>query len=322
MNERHYVLGIDGGGTKTRALLADQEEATLAHVEAGPSNPNVVGFESAAENLAQAILACCSEASCDLSRIGVIVLGLAGMGRQEDRETLHRAVVTRLFESETSPVTVVVDTDARIALEGAFSGNPGIILIGGTGSIVMGKTHRGEILRVGGWGRLLGDEGSGFFIGREALVSVTHDIDNRSYAGALRKLFSQRLNWNSRDDIVEAVYRNNFDLAALAPIVMEAAQANDLVAQKILDQAATLLVEQCEALVRQMGVSGRLGLVLFGGLVQGETIYAKTVQMKILKTLPSVEVRDPLRSAVEGAVLMGIEKLKGRSSIPHQDISR
>ena len=98
MNERHYVLGIDGGGTRTRALLADQDEASLAHVEAGPSNPNVVGFESAAENLAQAILACCTEASCDLSRVGVIVLGLAGMGRQEDRDTLYRAVVTRLFD--------------------------------------------------------------------------------------------------------------------------------------------------------------------------------------------------------------------------------
>ncbi|MDH3253333.1 MAG: hypothetical protein OEM41_11110, partial [Ignavibacteria bacterium] len=136
-----------------------------------------------------------------------------------------------------------------------------------------------------------------------------------------RKLLSQRLHWNSRDDIVEAVYRDNFDLASLAPIVMEAAQANDLVAQKILDQAANLLVEQCSALVRQMGVSVKMGLVLFGGLVQEDTIYAKTVQMKLLKTLPQVEVRPPLRSAVEGAVIMGIQKLKGRSPIPQHDIS-
>lgn len=321
MNDRLYVLGIDGGGTRSRALLADLNESTLAQHESGASNPNVVGFDTAADNLAQAIRECCTQAACDLSRLGVIVLGLAGMGRQADRETLRQAVALRLFDSESQAMPIIVESDARIALEGAFSGNPGIILIGGTGSIVMGKTHRGEILRVGGWGRLLGDEGSGFSIGREALVSVTHDIDNRSYAGGLRKLLSQRLHWNSRDDIVEAVYRDNFDLASLAPIVMEAAQANDLVAQKILDQAANLLVEQCSALVRQMGVSVKMGLVLFGGLVQEDTIYAKTVQMKLLKTLPQVEVRPPLRSAVEGAVIMGIQKLKGRSPIPQHDIS-
>jgi glucosamine kinase len=314
MGKGRYILGIDGGGTRSRALLVDRDETELAHAETGGSNPNAVGFQKAAENLRDAILECCTRASCSLSDLGIIVLGLAGMGRKEDRETLLQEVSRAVFTDPSQQVPIMIETDARIALEGAFGGNAGVIVVAGTGSIVMGKTHRGEIMRVGGWGRQLGDEGSGFAIGKGALVSVTYDIDSRGYAGALRKLIAQQFHLNSRDDIVEAVYRNNFDFALLAPLVMQAAADNDLVAQKILDQEATHLVDQCADLFRQMGVPGKVGLVMFGGLVESETIYSNIVQMKLMRVLPQADVQAPLKSAVEGATILGIQRLKSSSS--------
>jgi N-acetylglucosamine kinase-like BadF-type ATPase len=313
MGNTRFVIGIDGGGTRSRALLMNRDETVLAQDETGGSNPNVVGFQAAAGHLRDAILGCCTKASCSLSDISIIVLGLAGMGRKEDRETLLTELSGVLFTDPSRQVPIVIETDARIALEGAFGGSAGVILVAGTGSIIMGKTHRGEIMRVGGWGRQLGDEGSGFAIGKGALASVTHDIDGRGYAGALRKLIAQQFRLSTRDDIIEAVYRNNFDFALLAPLVMQAAADNDLVAQKILDQEASLLVEQCADLFRQMGVPGKVGLVMFGGLVQPETIYSKIVQMKIMRALPQAEVQAPLRSAVEGAIILGLQKLKSLS---------
>jgi len=304
------VVGVDGGGTKSLGLISDQDGNVLARHEVGASNPNAVGFETAADNLSRVISECCDDARCDVSELGAIVLGLAGAGGEKDQHRMKEALDARLTRNSDSPLPIFIETDARVALEGAFNGGLGVVIIAGTGSVIIGKNTRGEILRVGGWGRVLGDEGSGFHIGREALGAVTLDIDNRGYSGSLRKMFAQKFQWNSRDEIIEAVYRNNFDIPSLAPLVMEAAVDNDVVAQKILDNAATLLVEQASVLVMQMGVDRKIGLVLYGGLVQHGTVYAHAVQTKIEKLFPQVEIRLPMYPPAHGAVLMAIQKLR------------
>lgn len=310
MSRSALILGIDGGGTKTVALIADQDGNILAQRQGKATNPHVVGFDASARTLFQLITLCCDDLRCDPAELRSLVFGLAGVGRNGDRKRI-RDEVTKLFDAEkTRVVPAVVETDARVALEGAFDGGPGVVMIAGTGSIVVGKTSRGDILSVGGWGRVLGDEGSGYFIGREALVAVTQDHDGRGDSGRLREAFARQFQWETRDQIIAAVYQDHVDLAALAPAVIGAAAGNCVVAQRILQRAATLLVEQARVVVMQMGILRKVGLVMLGGLLEHEPVYSNVVHLKTLKMLPQVDVRDPLHSPAHGAVRMAIDRLR------------
>lgn len=312
MSRTPLVLGVDGGGTKSLGLIADQDGHVLAQREVGPSNPNVVGFEEASETLSTLVRQCCDDVRCLPAELSAIVFGLAGAGKDESRRRIAEHVNTLLVRKGDKALPVTIDTDARIALEGAFDGKAGVVVIAGTGSVVIGKSERGEILKVGGWGRILGDEGSGYYIGRKAVMAVTVDMDGRGSSGILRNIFAERLQWHTRDDIVEAVYQSKVDLSSVAPLVLDAAASNDIVAQKILEKAAIHLVEQISALVVRLGIHRKVGLVMYGGLIERETVYANLLHIKIMKVLPQVDIRPPMNSPAQGAVLMALGQLRRR----------
>jgi glucosamine kinase len=315
MSRKPLVLGIDGGGTKTIGLVGDMSANILARREVGATNPNVVGFDSAAQNIHKLILQCSADVGCSPAELRSVVLALAGAGQESTRKRLKEAV-GGLFASDktaagsSKSLPIGVETDARAALEGAFDGGPGVVIIAGTGSIVIGKTQHGDILTVGGWGRTLGDEGSGYHIGREALRAVTLQYDRRGDATKLRDIFGERFQWKSREDIITAVYQEKFDLSKLAPVVMEVAADNDIVAQKLLQHAALQLAEQARGIVMQMGILRKVGLVMSGGLIDHETVYSNTLHMKLMKLFPQVDIRPALHPPAHGAVLLAIERVK------------
>jgi N-acetylglucosamine kinase-like BadF-type ATPase len=309
MSRTTLVLGIDGGGTKTTALVADERGNVLAQRQGQATNPNVVGPEAAAKTIHQLVTLCCDDVRCEPPELGSLVVGLAGVGREPDRKRM-RDEVAKLFEQEKQALApLTIETDARVALEGAFDGAPGVVMIAGTGSIVVGKTARGDIMRVGGWGRLIGDEGSGFAIGREALNLLALQYDGRGDAGRLREAFAREYKWESRDQIIAAVYQDRIDPASLAPLVIRTAGNNCIVAQRILQKAATALVEQARVVVMQMGILRKVGMVMLGGLLEHEAVFANVVHMKILKLLPQVDVRGALHSPAYGAVLLALGRL-------------
>jgi N-acetylglucosamine kinase-like BadF-type ATPase len=201
------------------------------------------------------------------------------------------------------PVQVV--TDVRIALEGAFGGGPGITVIAGTGSSIMCKTAQGDVELIGGWGRVLGDEGSGYFIGLEALKAVARDYDGISSAEALRNALSGRFGLDSRYHIIEAVYRQQFPVASLAPLVFDLAARSDEVSREILNRAAALLGDQVGAALRLAG-DGPVGVVLSGGLLEHETSFKETLIAVMASRFPRVRVQPPLFSPVQGAVMMAL----------------
>lgn len=310
MSRQPLVLGVDGGGTKSIGLIADPSGHILTRRESGASNVNVVGLEGAVRSLAKVIADCCDDVRCPPDEISSVVLALAGAGDDASRQRIKDAVNDQFVKEGRKPLSVIVETDARAALEGAFDGNPGVVIIAGTGSIVIGKNNRGELLTVGGWGRLLGDEGSGFYVGREALRVVALHMDHRGEATKLKEMFAQSYNWQTRADIIRAVYQENFELSRLAPIVLEAAARNDIVAQKLLQKAALQLAEQARVIVMQMGILRKIGLVMIGGLIDHENVYSNTLHIKLLKLLPQVDVRQPMHSPAHGAVLIALQQLK------------
>jgi glucosamine kinase len=307
MNQSGFVVGVDGGGTKTLGVLADLQGATVATHTVGPTNPNVVGIDASALTLSSLIRHLCSQASCRRGNLKGIVLGLAGGGGEKIQQELREKVLHGLHENGISDPPVQIVTDIRIALEGAFGGAPGIAVVAGTGSSLMYKTADGNVELIGGWGRILGDEGSGYFIGLEALKAVTHDYNGMASAEALRKALAERFGLDSRYRIIESVYRQQFPVPSLAPLVLDLAGQGDQVSCGILKHAATLLGDQIGAALSRMG-DGEVGMVLFGGLVEHDTLYKDIFIAELTSRFPQVRVQPPLFSAVHGAVLMAMPK--------------
>ena len=166
MKAAEFIIGIDGGGTKTAAVIADVQGTILARRSGGPANFHISGVERASRTIVALMKDCCVSAGCSLNDVGASIIGLAGAGRAGDKKEIAKGILKVASSKNVKLRNLSIESDARVALEGAFKGGPGIVVIAGTGSIVYGKDVNGNIHRAGGWGRILGDEGSGFSIGR------------------------------------------------------------------------------------------------------------------------------------------------------------
>ena len=311
MTHQALVLGADGGGTKTTGLLAESSGTLLASGRGEGSNQNVIGIDNAARNLAGLIETLARTAGRHVAEIGSVVLGLAGAWAERDREVLIGAIQTRLHAMGLPSLPISIQTDGRIALEGAFDGGPGVVALAGTGSVVMGKTPEGETLSIGGWGRVIGDEGSGYFIGLEALRAVSREIDGRGEAGRLRASISTRFGLETRERIIAAIYREKFDIPSIAPAVLEAAEAGDRVALGILGIAAREFSLQVVTAVDRLGLQGGTGVVMAGVLIDHDTIYARMLAEEIKKASPAVDFCAPLNGPAHGALLLAMAGLNG-----------
>jgi N-acetylglucosamine kinase-like BadF-type ATPase len=241
-----------------------------------------------------------------------VVLGLAGAGSLAIRGLLEAALADQ-FRSRGIPApAVTIESDARIALEGAFGGGPGLIIIAGTGSILLGKTPDEPQKVVGGWGRVLGDEGSGYHIGLQALKALARDFDGIAPSGALRALFEGRFGWRSRGDLILAVYQENFAIPSLAPLVLDSAVEGDTVCLEILSRSAALLADQVGVFARGFGADARLGVVFVGGLIDHDTVYARILRDTLLRRFPGVEIRPAMHPPVQGAVLLALDIVRSR----------
>jgi N-acetylglucosamine kinase-like BadF-type ATPase len=305
------VVGVDGGGTKTLGLLADAAGEVLARCKGEGSNQNVIGTEKAARNLAELVSDLAKTAGRSPSEIGSAVLGLAGAGSQKDRQVLGEAIQARLRAMGLPPVPTTIQSDGRVALEGAFNGGAGIVAVAGTGSVVNGKSPDGTTISIGGWGRVIGDEGSGYFIGLEAVKAVSRELDGRGEAGSLRASLSSRFGLETRERIIAAVYREKFDIPSIAPLVLEAAEAADPVALDILSRASRDLALQIVGAIDRLGLKQGTGIVLIGGLIDHESAYTRMLQSEIRKSSPAVDFRAPLNGPAHGALLLALAGLKG-----------
>lgn len=305
VKKNRYVVGVDGGGTKTAAIIADFDGNIRGEVKGPPSNFQTIGEEKASAVLFDLVQKCRRQAGCEASDIACILAGLTGAGRPSDQKRMEKAFRSISRKKRTSFKRIRVESDARVALEGAFKGKPGIILIAGTGSITFGKDEKGNIHRAGGWGRTIGDEGGGYAIGRDGLNAVTRELDRRGKSTSLTELVAEQFGLKDQESIIAAVYRRGFDLASLAPVVIEAASRLDSVCAEIVDRAATELTNHVRAIAAKMeGMS--IPLAFIGSLLSGENALTKAVTQRIATALPQISVGQPLSPPAYGAVLMAL----------------
>jgi N-acetylglucosamine kinase-like BadF-type ATPase len=305
-----YVIGIDGGATKTTAVLADLNRNIIAEKSSGPANFLIIGTDKVAKTISDLILDVCNEAEVNIQNIEAICVGLTGAGRETDAEKIKNAIADYWQKAySTNLKNLIVTSDARIALEGAFSGRPGIILIAGTGSIIFGKDRAGTLYRVGGFGRYIGDEGGGYSIGRLGLQAVAKSLDGRGPGTKLFSLLQEKYGINSAEDLINKVYKDNLDFADVAPLVIRCAEEGDEACREILRKEAEELVLHIKAIKDKIRVR-TVYIAFIGGLLSAENYYSKLLRKIILQKVEGVNVILPEHPPAYGAVLLAMDAIE------------
>ena len=302
MSKTPPVIGIDGGGTKTLAWLAPLDDATntivLGRGQSGPGNPRAAGFDIAQNNIATAIEAAFAAAKLPQALVAAACFGLAGAGREVEQQRISQWAVARGIAHQ-----VRVCGDAEPILAAASSDNSGIALICGTGSLAWGRNTAGKIARSGGWGYLLGDEGSGYWIARAGLVAAMRAADGRGALTSLLLRFQQELQANSPQELIERVYSPQMTrerIASLAHLVFDNAE-RDETARQIIADAALELAAMVAAVRRELQLPANdYSLALAGGIITNEPCLQDLLIKGLHDGPPNrvVSVAEPVRGAV------------------------
>ncbi len=302
-----YFIGMDGGGTKTHAVITNLNREKLFECSGGASNFLVQGTLTVSKTLLSLIQKCVDEVNASIDDVECVLLGTTGAGRRTDAEKLETDFTAYLKEQNLRLNLFCVESDARIALEGAFSGKPGSILIAGTGSIMFGKDASENIHRVGGFGRFLGDEGSGYMIGKKGLVAVSKHFDGRGEKTLITKLVNEKFGIETPEILITEIYKNNFDIASVAPLIIDAAVKSDAEAVKIIEDETNELILHIKSMFKKIN-ERELNVAFIGGLISGENYYSILFRKKIKDQLPQINVIEPIYPPAMGAVLMAKQK--------------
>ncbi|HUZ46880.1 MAG TPA: BadF/BadG/BcrA/BcrD ATPase family protein [Terriglobia bacterium] len=294
-----YLFGIDGGGTRTTAWLADGRERVLARVEVGASNPVKVGFPAAQKELLRAYRRACSQARIRPAILDAICAGLAG----SDSARVHARLLDWLRKSIPAGAYALT-TDADIALSAGVGEGAGIIVIAGTGSIAYGRNQRGKTLRCGGWGNLFDDAGSGYDLGRKAVGCALRALDGRGRATCLTRALCRELGVGRVSEVV-ALPLSPQEIAALFAVVLRAATDGDRVARRILNEAACDLAVLAGTLITGFRWKGRASRVLCaGGVFQSCSMIRRKFARHVRTLAPKARVSLLRRQPVEGALFI------------------
>lgn len=294
---RELILGVDGGGSQTRAVLADRNGTVLGRGTAPSSNYQSVGFAMATAAVQHAVVGALTQAGLDpAADIAAACFGLAGVDRPADHalweQWLLATGVARRF---------VLANDAELVLAGGTPDGWGVALICGTGSICYGRASTGTVARAGGWGYLLGDEGSGYDIALHALRLATQTADNRADARMLLAAILDYWKLSEPAQLIEQVYLSGMsrtEIAQVARPVMVLADAGDTHARSILEQAATDLGCSLTAVVRQLDLQ-QSPLALGGGVLGASAWLQQQVRKRASVVLGSQRyVDDPTQGAL------------------------
>ena len=298
------VAGVDGGGSKTLVMLADERGTEIVSVEGGPSAVRPGEAERSAMTIAGAVRDALAAAGMSHVMPKVLCVGVAGVGREAERQALWQSLMSADVAEE-----VVVHADATIALDDAFGDGAGILLIAGTGSIAHGRGPTGTLARCGGWGPVFGDEGSGCWMGRRALSIVTAAHDGREPETLLTGAIMTAAEVDRLEDLIPwAATATPAMFAGLAPAIATSAEAGDLRANALLSIAAEELSLHVRTLARRLfGDEQAAAPVAFaGGLLSRGTLLRKRLEHRLKSAVPGAQIRAedviPARGAVRGAL--------------------
>lgn len=311
-----YYLGIDGGGTKTRCVLAD-ETMVLATAMYGGSNIVRLGETQARETLHTAVRQVCATVNISPAQISAICIGAAGADRPAIAAKIRMILVELISETahETALPKIEVVGDMTIALEAACGAGPGVIAIAGTGSIAYGRDATGHTARAGGWGFAVSDEGSGHWIGRRAISAILSAHD-QGLETALSAMVLQAWKLNSLDELVQQANSTPPpDFPRLFPIVLRAADEDDSVARSLLTDAGAKLGSLAAIVVHRLAHNtpaamltgsmlpvATLPVAMTGSVFRQSPDVRRVFYNTLQTSLPGIDVRQDIVDPIEGAL--------------------
>lgn len=295
-----YVLGLDGGGSTVRAAVFTPDLSILGQYVGETVNPSLIGREEAAARIQAALRAALMEAGIDPGEVAAVGLGIAGAAAAHSEAWLRQVTADALPHAKIAP-----SSDYEIALVGAHGERCGALVLAGTGSLAYGVSRAGESFLAGGWGYLLGDEGSGYWLGAQALRAAARMSDGRGPATALLEKMLGALNLESARDLIPWLYQHAppraRELAALAPLVMACADSGDPTGVEILDHGAHELALAARAVIRRLGLE--TGNIAFAGslLTQPNALSLRLCDLLGLDSIPQ-----PRYDALAGAAILAL----------------
>ncbi|MCK9903024.1 ATPase [Parafrankia colletiae] len=311
-----FLLGVDGGGTKTTAAVLDLRRAALSTFTAGPSNPDVNGLDVAAESITEAVRGALDAAGASAGDLGGAVLAIASADSEENQAAL-RDRLPHLARVEH----VLVLNDVVAAWAAGTLGRPGVAVISGTGSNTLGVAADGRTWRCGGWGHLLGDEGSGHWIGLEGIRAAVAFRDGRAPWSAIVPRLLTFYGLSQVEDVDDLVY-TTLDKSGIAAFAAEVAAAaagggqdgadagdgggdrSDEVARGILAEAGRLLAEQTLTAITRTGLTGDFPVAMVGGAFRSGPAFLDAFTAHVTAGSPGARFVWPTISPATGAVLL------------------
>jgi len=308
----NYLIGVDGGGTKTVAAISDLNGRILGMAKAGPSNPRNVGIKETTRQISLAISQLLKSVPAENGKILATIIGLAGVKeefenkKEEIKEEIRKyPEAAAIFEGK-----IEISNDQIVAFRSAKKGRDGLVLISGTGSVCHGWNKNKEA-KTSGWG-WLNDEGSAFWAGQEAFRAMFRDLDGRGPKTLITKIAFQALKAKSEDDFLLRIYYGNptFVVPLFSIYCNQAARKGDQVAKKIMTAAGQELALAAKTVIKKLGFANKnFPVVLIGGMFKSDLVLM-TVKKEIKKLAPQAVFVLPREDPVIGAIELAKDVLQ------------
>jgi N-acetylglucosamine kinase-like BadF-type ATPase len=300
-----YVIGVDGGQTSTTAVLAEETGRLLGVGYGGPANHihEPGGVARVQQSLADAIAGARAAARLPDAPLACACLGMTGTSP-------HLAEVCR---PAVPAERMVLGHDSLIALYSVTFGAPGVVVIGGTGSVGYGRDWQGRTAKVGGWGYLMGDEGSGYWIAMQALCAATRAADGRAPRTAISRCLLEQLSLSSLAELHRLLYAGSLsrpDIASLSQSVCRAAQEGDRIARRILRDAGRELGRLAGGVIRRLKMAPEpVEVGMAGGVFRAGAWVREPFTQTVLRYAPQAQILSPRIPAAAAACLLALEEI-------------
>lgn len=301
MHKNTFFIGIDSGGTKSELLITDSENNFVLGKSYNAVHYSVSGKKKLLAHLQNIISDALNKKKLNLVNCNGICIGLAGVREKNVKKELQMHLSKLLgFKN------ILIDSDSSIALYGAFGGNDGLILICGTGSILFGLINK-RFVRIGGWGKIIGDYGSGYDIGKNAIKNLTGEYDRNVRLSRLSRAIERKYSINKKN-ILKIIYQNNFEMQKLVPLVLEYADKNDKNAKKIINIAVDELLYHFEIFFSTIKLKKKINLAFSGSILENKNALSEKLKNKLKSNFGNIILTNKKHTPVEGAVLLAKNK--------------
>lgn len=314
------AIGIDAGGTRTRAVLVSTEGNVLGLGVGGAGNLRMVGEDGLRQALETAVAEAWVTAGLEPRPVEAAFLGVAGVRTLDDREEVRQVVRALRLAREDR---ILVDHDLRIALAGGLSGAPGLVVVAGTGSACYGRDRQGRQAKAGGWGWLIDDPGSATWLGLRALGAAAKASDGRTPITPLTHALLKALKLEDIGALTKMIYDPEFrrqEFAALAPVVTACAAKGEHVSLGIVEEGCRGLAEMVLAVHQKLDwPEGPVQATVMGGVSQSGGVFFQILSRAVKELVPNVQLTAPYLPPVFGAALLALEALG--VELPHRPLA-